>query len=86
MVLKILEYPDPRLRKTAAPVPAVTLEIRKLVTDLTETLYAAPGVGLAATDQIRQQFGLQPQEVARSTAAPRPIPSPAPATALDPRG
>ena len=46
MVLKILEYPDPRLRKTAAPVPAVTLEIRKLVTDLTETLYAAPGVGL----------------------------------------
>ena len=49
MVLKILEYPDPRLRKTAAPVPAVTSEIRKLVTDLTETLYAAPGVGLAAT-------------------------------------
>ena len=49
MVLEILEYPDPRLRKTAAPVPAVTLEIRKLVTDLTETLYAAPGVGLAAT-------------------------------------
>jgi len=49
MVLKILEYPDPRLRKTAAPVPAVTPEIRKLVTDLTETLYAAPGVGLAAT-------------------------------------
>jgi len=49
MVLEILEYPDPRLRKTAAPVPAVTSEIRKLVTDLTETLYAAPGVGLAAT-------------------------------------
>jgi peptide deformylase len=49
MVLKILEYPDPRLRKTAAPVRAVTSEIRKLVTDLTETLYAAPGVGLAAT-------------------------------------
>jgi peptide deformylase len=49
MVLKILEYPDPRLRKTAAPVPAVTPEIRKLVADLSETLYAAPGVGLAAT-------------------------------------
>ena len=49
MVLKILEYPDPRLRKIAAPVPAVTAEIRKLVSDMAETLYAAPGVGLAAT-------------------------------------
>ena len=49
MVLKILEYPDPRLRKIAAPVPAVTAEIRKLVADMAETLYAAPGVGLAAT-------------------------------------
>jgi peptide deformylase len=49
MVLKILEYPDPRLRKAALPVPAVTPEIRRLIEDLTETLYAAPGVGLAAT-------------------------------------
>ena len=49
MVLKILEYPDPRLRKIAAPVAAVTAEIRKLVADMAETLYAAPGVGLAAT-------------------------------------
>jgi peptide deformylase len=49
MVLKILEYPDPRLRKLAAPVPAVTAEIRKLVADMAETLYAAPGAGLAAT-------------------------------------
>jgi peptide deformylase len=49
MVLKILEYPDPRLRKTAAAVPAVTPEIRNLIRDLAETLYAAPGVGLAAT-------------------------------------
>lgn len=49
MVLKILEYPDPRLRKTAVPVPAVTPEIRKLIEDMAETLYAAPGVGLAAT-------------------------------------
>ena len=49
MVLKILEYPDPRLRKTALPVPAVTPEIRKLIEDMAETLYAAPGVGLAAT-------------------------------------
>ncbi|HEX7270948.1 MAG TPA: peptide deformylase [Casimicrobiaceae bacterium] len=49
MVLKILEYPDPRLRKVAAAVPAITPEIRKLVRDMADTLYSAPGVGLAAT-------------------------------------
>jgi peptide deformylase len=49
MQLPILEYPDPRLRKHAAPVAAVTAEIQKLVRDLAETMYAAPGVGLAAT-------------------------------------
>ena len=49
MVLDILEYPDPRLRKVARPVAAVTADIRKLVRDMAETMYAAPGVGLAAT-------------------------------------
>lgn len=49
MVLDILEYPDPRLRKLAAPVAAVTAEIRKLVRDMADTMYSAPGVGLAAT-------------------------------------
>lgn len=48
-VLNILEYPDPRLRKIAAPVAQVTADIRKLVSDLADTMYAAPGVGLAAT-------------------------------------
>ena len=48
-VLPILEYPDPRLKKVAAPVASVTPEIRKLVTDMAETMYSAPGVGLAAT-------------------------------------
>ena len=48
-LLPILEYPDPRLKKVAAAVPAVTPEIRKLVRDMAETMYAAPGVGLAAT-------------------------------------
>jgi peptide deformylase len=47
--LPILEYPDPRLRKVAAPVSAVTPEVQKLVRDMAETMYAAPGVGLAAT-------------------------------------
>lgn len=49
MVLDILEYPDPRLRKIATPVAVVTPEIAKLVRDMAETMYAAPGVGLAAT-------------------------------------
>ncbi|MDQ2916137.1 MAG: peptide deformylase [Pseudomonadota bacterium] len=48
-LLPILEYPDPRLKKVATPIAAVTPEIRKLVRDLAETMYAAPGVGLAAT-------------------------------------
>ena len=48
-LLNILEYPDPRLRKVATPVAAVTPEIQKLVRDMAETMYAAPGVGLAAT-------------------------------------
>lgn len=48
-ILKILEYPDPRLHKVASPVPVVTDEIRKLVRDMAETMYTAPGIGLAAT-------------------------------------
>jgi len=48
-VLNILEYPDPRLRTRAEPVAAVDDEIRALVDDLFDTMYAAPGIGLAAT-------------------------------------
>jgi len=48
-LLPILEFPDPRLRKVAAPVAAVTPEVKKLVRDMAETMYAAPGIGLAAT-------------------------------------
>ena len=47
--LTILRYPDPRLYKKASRVGAVDDSIRKLVDDLAETMYAAPGVGLAAT-------------------------------------
>jgi peptide deformylase len=47
--LAILEYPDPRLRKTAKPVPAVDDAVRQLAADLLETMYAAKGIGLAAT-------------------------------------
>ena len=49
MLLDILEYPDRRLRKVATPVVTVTPEVRKLVRDLAETMYAAPGIGLSAT-------------------------------------
>lgn len=44
----ILHYPDPRLRQVARPVTTVNDEIRQLVDDMAETMYAAPGIGLAA--------------------------------------
>jgi peptide deformylase len=47
-LLPILEYPDPRLKKVATPVATVTAELRQLVRDMAETMYAAPGIGLAA--------------------------------------
>jgi peptide deformylase len=47
--LTILEYPDPRLRITAQPVTVFNAELKRLVADMFEMMYAAPGVGLAAT-------------------------------------
>jgi peptide deformylase len=49
MLLPILEYPDPRLKKVAAPVADFGPDIARLVRDMAETMYAAPGIGLAAT-------------------------------------
>ena len=48
-LLPILHYPDRRLHKIAAPVAAVNERIRRLINDMAETMYAAPGIGLAAT-------------------------------------
>jgi peptide deformylase len=48
-ILKILQYPDERLHKVAKPVEHVDESTRKLVRDMAETMYSAPGVGLAAT-------------------------------------
>ena len=48
-LLPILEFPDPRLRTKAAPVAEVDASVRKLIDDMFETMYAAPGIGLAAT-------------------------------------
>ena len=48
-LLNILRYPDARLHKTAAPVTVFDESLKKLVADMAETMYAAPGIGLAAT-------------------------------------
>lgn len=55
--LTIINYPDPRLHTVAKPVLAVNDEIRQLVSDMAETMYAAPGIGLAAT-QVDQHIQL----------------------------
>lgn len=48
-LLPILRFPDPRLKKVAQPVAKIDDGIRKLVADMAETMYEAPGIGLAAT-------------------------------------
>lgn len=47
--LNILRYPDPRLHKVAKPVLVFDARLKKLIADMADTMYAAPGIGLAAT-------------------------------------
>ncbi|MCE9632616.1 MAG: peptide deformylase [Methylophilales bacterium] len=54
-ILEIVHYPDPRLYTVAKPVAVVDDNIRKLVRDMAETMYAAPGIGLAATQVDEHQ-------------------------------
>lgn len=55
-LLNILRYPDPRLQKVARPVTVFDAGLKQLVADMAETMYAAPGVGLAATQvDVHQQ-------------------------------
>ncbi len=55
-ILDILNYPDPRLYTVAKPVKEVDATIRRLIDDMAETMYAAPGIGLAATQvNVHQQ-------------------------------
>lgn len=55
--LTILEYPDPRLRTRAVPVEAVDDRLNAIIDSMFETMYAAPGIGLAATQvDIHQRF------------------------------
>ena len=56
-LLKILEFPDPRLRIKATPVEVVDEALRRVIDDMFETMYAAPGIGLAATQvDIHKRF------------------------------
>lgn len=65
-ILSILQYPDPRLKKVASPVERVDEAIRTLVHNMAETMYAAPGVGLAAT-----QVDVHKQIIVIDTSATR---------------
>jgi len=56
-ILDILNYPDPRLHNVAKPVKEVNAAIRRLIDDMSETMYDAPGIGLAAT-QVNQHLQL----------------------------
>jgi peptide deformylase len=55
-LLPILRFPDPRLKKIAAPVTTIDDTVRRLIADMAETMYEAPGIGLAATqvDVLKQ--------------------------------
>ncbi len=55
--LVILNYPDARLHTIAKPIKAVNADIQRLIADMSETMYAAPGIGLAAT-QVDQHVQL----------------------------
>ena len=68
-LLPILRYPDPRLHTVARPVAAVDERVRRLVADLLETMYAADGVGLAAT-----QVDVHERVIVMDTSEPRDRP------------
>jgi peptide deformylase len=69
----ILIHPDPRLKKLCPPVPAITDEVRRLADDMLETMYAAPGIGLAAP-QVGVMSRLFVMDCVKDEgAAPRPL-------------
>jgi peptide deformylase len=69
-VLEILHFPDPRLRTKAQAVPRVDDKVRRLVDDMFETMYAAPGIGLAAT-QVNVPLRVLVLDVSEERNAPR---------------
>ncbi len=68
-LLDILHFPDPRLRKKALPVATVTEQTRQLTQDMLETMYAAPGVGLAAI-QVNVQQRVVVIDISEDKSAP----------------
>jgi len=68
--LNVLHYPDSRLRKPALPVETVDASIRTLVADMLETMYAAPGIGLAAT-QVNVQKRVVVMDLSEEKNQPR---------------
>jgi len=70
--LPIITLPDPRLRKASEPVGRVDDKLRKLMDDMLETMYAAPGVGLAAV-QIGKPIRLIVLDTAKEEEPPRPL-------------
>jgi len=68
--LNILHYPDPRLRKPALPVETVDDSVRILVANMLETMYAAPGIGLAAT-QVNVQKRVVVMDISETKDQPR---------------
>jgi peptide deformylase len=67
--LTILEFPDPRLRTRAAPVSAFDATLGRLIDDMFDTMYAAPGIGLAAT-QVNVHKRLLVLDVSEDQSAP----------------
>ncbi|QHS10637.1 peptide deformylase [Sinimarinibacterium sp. NLF-5-8] len=71
-LLTILEHPDPRLREKALPVQTFDDVLQKLIDDMFETMYDAPGVGLAAT-QVGVALRLAVMDCADDKSAPEPM-------------
>src|SRR5210317_2407869 len=69
-LLNILHFPDPRLRTVAKPVVEFDDDLRQLVSDMFETMYEAPGIGLAAT-QVDRHIRLLVMDVSETRNQPR---------------
>ncbi|MDO3381706.1 peptide deformylase [Gilvimarinus algae] len=69
-LLEILEFPDPRLRTIAQPVETVDDSIRELIDNMFETMYAAPGIGLAAT-QVNVHRRIVVMDISEDQSEPR---------------
>ncbi|SDI58321.1 peptide deformylase [Pseudomonas panipatensis] len=69
-ILNILEFPDPRLRTIAKPVAEVDDSVRQLVDDMFETMYEAPGIGLAAT-QVNVHKRIVVMDLSEDKSEPR---------------